>query len=62
PPGSRDAAGYGQPHQQQSLAWTNWPLFTVGLVQRGYSDADIQQILGGNVLRVARAALASAQP
>ncbi|MGH2350552.1 MAG: dipeptidase, partial [Chloroflexota bacterium] len=62
PPGSRDAAGYGQPRQQQSLAWTNWPLFTVGLVQRGYSDADIQQILGGNVLRVARAALASAQP
>jgi membrane dipeptidase len=60
PPGSRDAAGYGQPLQQQSLAWTNWPLFTVGLVQRGYSDNDIQQVLGGNVLRVARAALAGA--
>ena len=41
-----------------SLAWTNWPLFTVGMVQRGYKDADIQKILGGNVLRVARAALA----
>lgn len=41
-----------------SMAWTNWPLFTVGMVQRGYSDADIQKILGGNVLRVARAALA----
>jgi membrane dipeptidase len=41
----------------QSLAWTNWPLFTVGMVQRGYSDADIRKILGGNVLRVARAAL-----
>lgn len=38
-----------------SLAWTNWPLFTVGLVQRGYRDDDIQKILGGNVLRVARA-------
>jgi membrane dipeptidase len=38
-----------------SLAWTNWPLFTVGLVQRGYSDEAIQKILGGNVLRVARA-------
>lgn len=38
-----------------SLAWTNWPLFTVGLVQRGYADDDIQKILGGNVLRVARA-------
>ncbi len=42
----------------RSLAWTNWPLFTVGMVQRGYSDADIRKILGGNVLRVARAALA----
>jgi len=38
----------------QSLAWTNWPLFTVGLVQRGYRDEDIQKIIGGNVLRVLR--------
>lgn len=45
------------PEAKESLAWTNWPLFTVGLVQRGYSDDDIQKILGGNVLRVARAAL-----
>lgn len=37
-----------------SIAWTNWPLFTVGLVQRGYSDEDIRKILGGNVLRVLR--------
>ena len=44
----------------QSLAWTNWPLFTVGMVQRGYSDESIRKILGGNVLRVARAALAGA--
>jgi len=43
---------------QQSMAWTNWPLFTVGLVQRGYSDDDIRKIIGGNVLRVARAVLA----
>lgn len=42
---------------RESLAWTNWPLFTVGLVQRGYNDEEIQKILGGNVLRVARAAL-----
>lgn len=41
--------------QRQSLAWTNWPLLTVGLVHRGYSDEDIQKILGGNMLRVARA-------
>ena len=42
---------------QPSLAWTNWPMFTVGMVVRGHSDADIQKILGGNMLRVARAAL-----
>ncbi|NKB68492.1 MAG: dipeptidase [Candidatus Latescibacteria bacterium] len=36
----------------ESLAWTNWPLFTVGLVQRGYSDEDIRRIIGGNMLRV----------
>jgi membrane dipeptidase len=40
-----------------TLRWTNWPMFTVGMVQRGYSDAEIQQILSGNVLRVARATL-----
>jgi membrane dipeptidase len=43
---------------RDSLMWTNWPLFTVGLVQRGYKDEDIRKILGENVLRVARAALA----
>jgi len=43
---------------RQSIAWTNWPLFTVGLVQLGYSDDDIQKIIGGNALRVAKAALA----
>jgi membrane dipeptidase len=42
-----------------SLAWTNWPLFTVGLVQRGYRDDDIRKILGLNMLRVARDALTS---
>ena len=40
--------------QWDSLAWTNWPLYTVGLVQRGYSDEEIQKIIGGNVLRVCR--------
>lgn len=38
-----------------SIAWTNWPLYTVGLVQRGYSDDDIRKILGGNVMRVLEA-------
>jgi len=43
--------------QKLSLAWVNWPYFTVGLVQRGYSDADIQKIIGGNMLRVLSAVL-----
>jgi len=41
-------------HQRLSLDWINWPMYTVGLVQRGYADADIQKIIGGNMLRVAR--------
>lgn len=45
------------PKASQTMSWTNWPLFTVGLVQRGYSDEDIQKILSGNVMRVARTAL-----
>lgn len=49
-----------KPDATQSIAWTNWPLFTVGLVQRGYSDDDIRKIIGGNVLRVARETLDSA--
>lgn len=40
--------------QQLSMAWTNWPMFTVGLVQRGYADEDIRKIIGGNMIRVAR--------
>ena len=48
---------WNQPQQCDSLAWTNWPLFTVGLIQRGYSDSDIQKIIGGNVMRVAHAVL-----
>src|SRR5690606_27937078 len=46
-----------QPHMIESTAWTNWPLITVGLVQRGHSDEAIARVLGGNVLRVARAVL-----
>ncbi|MBI1349006.1 dipeptidase [bacterium] len=47
----------GQWPRSASLGWTNWPLVTVGLVQRGYSDDDIQKILGGNMLRVCREVL-----
>ena len=35
-----------------SLAWINWPLYTVGLVVRGFSDDEIAAIQGGNFLRV----------
>ena len=35
-----------------SLSWVNWPLFTVGMVQRGHSDETIRKVLGQNVLRV----------
>jgi membrane dipeptidase len=50
-------AQWCKPHQRDSLAWTNWPLFTVGMAARGYRDEEIQKIIGGNILRVARAAL-----
>lgn len=45
------------PQMEQSMAWTNWPLFTVGMVQMGYPDDVVQKILSGNTMRVARAAL-----
>jgi membrane dipeptidase len=41
-----------------SLAWINWPLYTVGLVTRGYTDDQIAKIQGQNFLRV----LAANQP
>ena len=44
-----------RPELQSGLSWTNWPLFTVGMVQRGLKDEDIRKILGENVLRVVRA-------
>jgi len=45
------------PGAAQSIAWTNWPLFTVGLVQRGHSDEVIRKIIGGNVMRVSNASM-----
>ncbi|MFO0953748.1 MAG: membrane dipeptidase [Isosphaeraceae bacterium] len=47
------------PKDQLTLSWTNWPLFTVGMVQRGLRDDDIEKILGRNILRVARDVLAA---
>jgi membrane dipeptidase len=40
---------------EQSLAWSNWPLFTLGMIQRGHSDEVIRRVLGGNMLRVLKA-------
>jgi membrane dipeptidase len=40
------------PGAEQTLSWTNWPLYTVGLVQRGHSEPVIRRVLGENVLRV----------
>lgn len=37
----------------ESLDWTNWPLITVGLHQRGFSDQEIKLVIGENVKRVA---------
>ncbi len=52
PPG---ALGGATAEQSRSMAWTNWPVFTIGMVQRGHSDAVIAKILGQNVMRVLRA-------
>jgi membrane dipeptidase len=40
-----------KPGMLESTTWTNFPLITVGLVERGYSEADIRKILGENTLR-----------
>jgi membrane dipeptidase len=39
-----------------------YPFITQGLLDRGYSEREIQAILGGNLLRVFRAAEAAAEP
>jgi membrane dipeptidase len=38
--------------QKLRFRWDDWPNLTIGLVSRGYSDEDIQKILGGNWLRL----------
>lgn len=55
PEGGVDQGFVTTENMTDSLAWTNWPLLTVGMVQRGFSDDEIQKIIGGNVLRVCRA-------
>lgn len=56
PEGSLDPKYQADP-MHDSLAWTNWPLFTVGMVQMGYKDEDIKKIIGLNVMRVAKETL-----
>jgi membrane dipeptidase len=53
-PGGNAGAKEQELRKAGGLLWINWKYFTVGLVQRGYSDAGIQKILGGNLLRVAK--------
>ena len=43
---------------EQSVAWINWPLFTLGMIMRGHSDDDIRKVIGGNVMRVLKANMA----
>ncbi|MCI5778729.1 MAG: dipeptidase [Lentisphaeria bacterium] len=47
-------AGYELMSEEQyhSVNFLNWPMYTVGLVQRGFTDAEIRKIIGGNVVRV----------
>lgn len=54
PEGTRHQSIVWDENAKLSTIWTNWPLFTVGLVQRGYRDEEIRKIIGGNLLRVAR--------
>lgn len=59
PIGGKQAGVFDHTEEEyDSMAWTNWPLFTVGLVQRGYTDEEIRKIIGGNVLRVCQESLA----
>ena len=54
PDDKRGAPEFSRPSQVENLKWTNWPLFSFGLVQRGFSDEDIRKIIGENIMRVAR--------
>lgn len=51
----RHASTTSDDHRYGSLAWTNWPLLTVGMVMRGYREETIRKILGLNLLRVLEA-------
>jgi membrane dipeptidase len=39
------------PKDDDLMAWANWPNVTIGLVSRGYSDREIEEIVGGSFIR-----------
>jgi membrane dipeptidase len=43
------------PEADLSVSWSNWPLFTLGMIMRGHGDDDIRKVIGGNVMRVLNA-------
>ncbi len=43
------------PEADLSVSWSNWPLFTLGMIMRGHSDDAIRQVIGGNIMRVLKA-------
>ena len=49
-PDSLACKGNTSDEMMGSLNWINWPIFTVGLVKRGYGEEDIRKILGGNFI------------
>ncbi len=54
-PQPRPSSSASEDHRYGSLAWTNWPLLTVGMLMRGYQETTIRKILGLNLLRVLKA-------
>ncbi len=44
--------GVFTPSPDELGAWCNWPRITVGLVSRGYSEQEVQKIIGGNWLKL----------
>ncbi len=40
------------PREPDLLAWVNWPAITVGLLSKGFSQGDVEKIIGGNWLRL----------
>ena len=43
------------PEADLSVSWSNWPMFTLGMIMRGHSDDAIRRVIGGNVMRVVKA-------